>query len=324
MARRGIGVTLIETSPGLVERIRLHQVAAGEEVPLIPYSRIFRGLPVEVIRARVTSIDRAGKVVATTAGDVVYDRLIYALGSRIEPGLPNALTVERPATVVQRLQKAHSVLVIGGGLTGIETASEIVERFPRLDVTMADRGRIGASLSDGARNHLHEWLTTRNVTLLENTEVSEASADVVLWCGSFTTSPIAGDAGLAVNGRGQILVDENLRSSDPSIFAIGDAAAFRDLRMACATALPMAGYVADYLSGTTQRPFRFAYALICISLGRNDGIVQFVNADDSPRETFLSGRPAAWVKELICRYVVASIRLERIGVPFQWLKKQAA
>ena len=333
LARQGVPVTLIDAGPGLVERIRLHQVAAGDHVPIIPYARIFRHLPVALIRARVTSIDRAHQFVTTTSGDVRYDTLIYALGSTSESKLPDALTVSSP-TLNARLHHARSVLVVGGGLTGIETASEIIERFPDIKVTIADRERIGANLSDGARKHLFDWFTNRDVVLRENEEVllplageggpAERERDLVIWCGSFSLSRIALEAGLMVNERGQILVDENLRSSDPAIFAIGDAAAFGNLRMACATALPMAAYVADYVAGTTTRPFRFAYAFVCISLGRNDGLVQFVNADDTPREKFLSGRPAAWVKEFICRYVVAAIRLERVGVAYRWPKKQAA
>ena len=131
-----------------------------------------------------------------------------------------------------------------------------------------------------------------------------------MWCTSFEVSAIAREAGLRVNERGQIVVDDFLRSSDPDIYAAGDAADCRGRRMSCALALPMGAYVADLLSGATEKPFRFGFVIQCISLGRNDGIIQFVHADDSPKERCLTGRPAAWIKELICRYTVMSMRME--------------
>ena len=82
----------------------------------------------------------------------------------------------------------------------------------------------------------------------------------------------------------------------------------------------MAAYVADVIAGQTTAPFRFAYTGECISLGRHDGIIQFKNPDDSSRDGFLKGRPAAWVKELVCRYVSTSLRLERLGFHYRWLK----
>lgn len=217
--------------------------------------------------------------------------------------------------------------MVGGGLTGIESTAEIAERFPDVDVSLFDAGVIGRDLSAGAHRHLREWMGAHNVTLRDNTRVADESAvaaDLVIWCASFVASPIAREAGLQVNERGQIIVDENLRSSDPAIFAAGDAAAFRDVRMGCVSAMPMAAYAADFMTGATREPFRFAFGIRCISLGRRDGIIQFVCADDSPRDAFLGGRPAAWVKELICRYVMMSIRLEKMGVPYSWPKPAMA
>lgn len=315
LARRGVPVILIDARDAMVERIRLHQVAAGDDIPPIPYARLFRNLPVSFIRARVTSIDRERKLVN---GTVPYDKLVYALGSA--------------GYVPADVRNARSVAVIGGGLTGIETASEIAERHPHIKVTLYDAGTIGRRLSAKAREHLHQWFAAHDVTLVENERVLNAGrasarptlADVVVWCTSFELSPIAGESGLHVNARGQIVVDDHLRSSDPDLYAVGDAADFRGRRMSCAIALPMGAYVADALAGVTNDPFRFGFAIQCISLGRNDGIIQFVHPDDSPKELCLTGRTAAWVKELICRFTVISMRLETRGIHYRWPKMEAA
>jgi NADH dehydrogenase len=326
LASRDAAVTLIDAAPGLAERIRMHQAAAGEEVPLVPYERLFRSLPVEVIRARVQSIDRGRRVVVTSRGEIEYDDLVYALGSRsFAP--EGAVSVEQPRVIHERMRTAKTVAVVGGGLTGIETASELAERYPGVQVTLIDRGALGARLSGRAASYLRAWMSAHGVVVREHTSVSdprELNDDLVIWCGAFTVSPIGREAGLAVNERGQILVDQHLGSSDLHIYAIGDAAIFRDVRMGCATALPMGAYIADLLSGVTTEPFSYAFAIQCISLGRNDGIIQFVHPDDTPRERVLLGRPAAWVKELVCRYTVLSLRLETRGLHYWWPKEKLA
>lgn len=320
LARRGVPVTLVDAGEGLVERIRLHQIAAGDDIAITPYERLFRGLAIEVIRASVLGIDRQRQVVETSGGELRYDRLLYTLGST--SGSLRGTAAAR--TIRERLKTAKTVAVVGAGLTGIETAAEIAERFPGVAITLFDAGPIGRDLSEGAARHLRDWMTSHNVALRDNVTVGNVDAGVVLWCHSFDVSPVARQAGLEVNARGQVIVDDHLRSSDPAIFAAGDAAMVPNIRMGCVSAMPMAAYVADFLSGATAEPFRFAFAMRCISLGRRDGIIQFVHGDDSPRDSFLGGRPAAWVKELICRYVTLSIRMERIGVHYSWMRPAVA
>jgi NADH dehydrogenase FAD-containing subunit len=318
IARRGVPVTLVDMRDALVERIRLHQVAAGDDVPPVPYSQIFRNLPVSVVRAYVTSIDRATKRVITSAGVMTYDKLVYALGSE---------SAENPLRIRQQLRTARSMTVVGGGLTGIETAAEIAERHPRVAVTLIDNGTVGAGLSSRARRHLHSFFDAHNVRVIENRRVErdeKLDADVVVWCTSFELSPIGWDAGLRVNERGQLIVDDHLRTSDPSIYAVGDAAFVPGRRMSCALSLPMGSYVADVLTGRTRDAFEFGFVIQCISLGRNDGIVQFVTPDDEPRETAIVGRPAAWVKELICRFTVMSLKMETRGVHYRWPQPEEA
>jgi NADH dehydrogenase len=319
IARRGVPVTLVDGREGMIERIRLHEVVAGEDIPPVSYKHLFRNLPVNVVRAWVTGIDRVAKRVLTTDGPIAYDKLVYALGSDAPMG--------DPLEIRDRLKTAKTMTIVGGGLTGIELASEVAERHPSVAVTLIDAGRVGHGLSTRALRHLHGWFAQHGVTVVENHRVAAdaaLAADVVAWTTSFRMSPIARDAGLRVNQQGQILVDEHLRSSDPSIYAVGDAAFVPKRRMSCALALPMGAYVADLLTGATRDPFRMGFAIQCISLGRNDGIIQFVHADDTPRDKALTGRPAAWVKELICRFTVTTLRMETRGLHYHWPQPEEA
>lgn len=139
--------------------------------------------------------------------------------------------------------------------------------------------------------------------------------DVCVWAGAFGVSPLARDSGLSVDAVGRIVVDETLRSvSHPHIFAAGDAAS-AGVRMACATAVPMGGDAANNLladlNGDSLKPFRFAFAGRCISLGRGDAIMQLVKGDDTPIERIITGRMGAMIKESICKYTLAGIKMEK-------------
>jgi NADH dehydrogenase FAD-containing subunit len=97
--------------------------------------------------------------------------------------------------------------------------------------------------------------------------------------------------------------------SHPEVYAVGDAAIAegaggKPLRMSCASGIPMAWQAADAISarltGRKVPEKTIGYTLQCISLGRRNGIVQFVTPDDQAKPSALTGRMAARVKEFIC------------------------
>ncbi len=343
-------ITLINATDTFVERIRLHQLAAGEPQPHRSIPAMLGGRGIEFVQGRVIHLDADRReVVVQSAAEtrsLSYDALVYALGSFVDaeavPGARDyALTlgsVEK-AQQMQAQLKANPgarVVLVGGGLTGIELATELADQYPDLSLTLLTRDRLGPNLSEKGRAYLLKGMARRRIDLREGVSVERFTADGViasdgtrfpaeisLWAGAFGVPPLAREAGLAVNRAGQILIDDTLRSlSHPEIFAVGDAAA-SGLRMACATALPLGAQAADnlaaLLNGDPLQPFRFGYLIRCISLGRHDGLVQRVNADDSPREQIVTGRAAAWIKEAICRSTVLGLQLERrIPGSYQW------
>ena len=336
-----VEIVLINNDEYFVERIRLHQRLAGEPQQPLPFAKLLAGTSVQLLLGRCTAIDTADHTltVQVDAGTqiVTYDQLVYALGSTVErsriPGvaehalsLASAATTQQGQAVLAKLAVAGGkLLIVGGGLTGIEAATELAARYPQLQVTLVTSGKLGATLSSAGQHHLQRVFSRLGITIIEETTVEQLTArtahcrdgrniafDQCLWAGAFTVAPLAREAGLPVDEAGRILVDETLRViGQPAIYAVGDAAA-TGLRMACATAMPIGGYVADQLvAQLTGRPlpgpFRFGYGGQCISLGRKDGLVQFVHSDDRPRELIISGWLAAWLKEQICRYTVQSL-----------------
>jgi NADH dehydrogenase FAD-containing subunit len=346
---RGTGcrIRLVDRGDGLVERIRLHEVAAGRPLRAHTYAQLLRGTGVEHVRGDVVAIGRGeSQVVLSSRERLPFDRIIYALGSDTHrppvAGIERAFSIGSAsgalatADAVRALARRGAaggarprVAIVGGGLTGIEAATAIAEAYPSLHLTLFDAAGVGADLAPRGRRHLHAVLAARGIETREQTSVMSVDAidaDLVIWCASVAPSPLAAGTGLAVDRCGRVLVDDHLRSSDPRIVAIGDSAAVSfgatKLTMSCATAQPMGAYageeVAADVRGRAHAPFDFGYAITCIALGRRDGLVQFRNADNTARDAVLTGRSAAVVKELICRYTIASLRFERAGVPYRW------
>lgn len=348
-------VTLINGLDHFVERIRLHQLAADQEMKERPFAQLLEKTGIRFIQGWVQELDLPGSRVLyqDRAGQksLPFDYLVYALGSSVDtvsvPGIKeHALTLgsEHSARQLQHVlpvvaRHQGRLLVVGGGLTGIEAASEIAETYPGLGMTLITEDPLGSDLSPAARDYLQQTFAGLGVELIERRRISRLESftaydqdgqaypfDVCLWAGSFRVPSLARECGLPVDGNGRIAVQPTLQVQGlPPIYAVGDAAAV-PLRMACATAMPMAAYAADHLVARLKgqdstEPFRFAYALQCISLGRNKALIQTVNGDDSPKDRIFTGRLGALIKENVCRYAYWSILLEK-GLPgsYWWPK----
>jgi NADH dehydrogenase FAD-containing subunit len=355
----GAEVTLVNAGGRFVERVRLHQLAAGQPLRDLPLAGLLRGTGVRLVVDRVTGIDAATRTVRLGGRELGYDRLVYAAGSQADlDSVPGAARYAYPLASYPEASRlrAHladsgdggTVAVVGGGLTGIEAAAELAETLPRLKVRLVTGGVLGEALSLRGRRYLWRTFERLGVDVRECARVAEVRADglllagggdsapgdsprgdrvpgtgagsdhvaaaTVVWTAGFRVSDLARRAGLAVDGAGRMIVDQTLRSvSHPEVSGVGDAAAIRradglELRMACATGLPSAQQavraMAAELAGREPRPLRYRYLNQCISLGRRDGLVQFVHADDTPREAVLTGRLAALYKEAIVRGTV--------------------
>ncbi|MCB0062586.1 MAG: FAD-dependent oxidoreductase [Caldilineaceae bacterium] len=344
-----VTVTLVNGHDHFVERIRHHQLATGQTRPPFPFSRLLAGSGVRFRQGWCTEIRPATKalVLQTPTGSetLAYDYLIYALGSTVDKNEMAGIEVAADTPIytlgdeadVQKLAaqlpalatNRGRLLIVGGGLTGMEAAAEVAEQYPQLQVTLVTNGKLGATLSPAGAAHLHRVFARLGINVVEDMMIKRLTRqaahshdgrtlpfDGSLWAGSFVVSQVAAAAGLLVDTKGRVWVDESLRVVDnPTIYVAGDAAA-TGLRMACATAMPMGAYVADHLAAQLlgepcPAPFRFSYLLQCISLGRHNGLVQLVHEDDRPKSRILTGWLAARIKELICRFTVWSLLWEK-------------
>ncbi|WP_431036058.1 NAD(P)/FAD-dependent oxidoreductase [Streptomyces sp. P6-2-1] len=319
---KGAEVTVVNPRPEFVERVRLHQRVAGSAEAARPLRSMLR----DGIGIRVGEVEKASEgTLLLAGGDTLrYDHLFLAVGSSVRP-LPGTVPVGtwegagRARAALAALPAGAQVTVVGGGATGVETATEVAERRRDLRVRLVGE-RLADSLSGRARDRALAALNRLRVDLVEDVVTGAGAAngeirlrsggslptDLALWAVVSGVPSLAADSGLEVDAAGRVVVDPYLRSvTDGRIFAVGDCAAVPGTRFGCQTAGPQAAHAVDVLArllaDREPEPYPLRYVGRCVSLGRRDAVMQFTRRDDSLRDAHLGGRTGARVKEFIVR-----------------------
>ncbi|WP_267245026.1 nitrite reductase large subunit NirB [Streptomyces sp. PR69] len=210
------------------------------------------------------TVDRAARTVTSRSGrTIVYDTLVLATGSYpFVPPVPGKdaegcfvyRTIEDLLAIEEYAKTARTGVVVGGGLLGLEAAgalkglglaTHIVEFAPRLMPVQVDDGG-GAALLRTIENMgltVHTGAGAQEVTTADGaphgavtgmklSTGAELTADLVVFsAGVRPRDQLARDTGLEVGERGGIVVDEQCRTSDPAVFAIGECALAADGRV---------------------------------------------------------------------------------------------
>ncbi|WP_067669013.1 NAD(P)/FAD-dependent oxidoreductase [Nocardia miyunensis] len=332
--RAKVRITLVNPSDRFVERLRMHQIAAGQQLANRRITELLDGTGARFHRAAATGIDPAARQVTLSDGATLhYDTLVYALGSATDtervPGVADhAWTLNDPVRahhfserLTELAMAGGTVTVVGGGLTGVEAATEIAESHPDLPVTLVAAAEPGSMMGPGARAHLDRAFERLGIVRRIGVQVDKVlpqairlstgeliASDLTLWTAGVRVPPLAADAGIATDATGSVITDATLRSvSHPDVYAIGDAASvvqpFGRLHGTCQSGMPTAAYVADAIArrlrGREVPPFRFGYVHQPVSLGRRDAVIQFTNADDTPKRWYLTGRVAVRYKDIV-------------------------
>jgi NADPH-dependent 2,4-dienoyl-CoA reductase/sulfur reductase-like enzyme/rhodanese-related sulfurtransferase len=257
--------------------------------------------------AEVASIDRRSSTI--TVRDVRsgasrlerYDALVLSPGAvPIVPPLPG---VRLPGVFAIRNipdsrrirswideRQARTAVVVGGGFIGLEMVENLIHRnltvtvleklpqlMPSMDPEMA--APIAEHLAEqGAVLHLGDGLgrieenAGGSLTVVSERGVRLPADLVILAIGVRPETALARDAGLAIGSRGGIVVDAEMRTSDPAIWAVGDVVEVPDLVLGQETVLPLAGpanregrVAADSIAGRVPR-FRGVQATAVVSV----------------------------------------------------------
>lgn len=231
---------------------------------------------VALLRRRIISVDRIAHTVTDEAGKTwPYGKLVLATGSRPHiPAIPNTdhrdVFTFRNLDDVERLlahwARCRAALVIGGGLLGLEAARGLHRRGIRTCVVEHERWLMFRQVDEAGGATLRDQIIRSGVDVLTGVGVREILADdrvrgarltdgrtvycdtIVICAGIRPNVEIAMAAGVVV-GHG-IRVDDNMQTSDPDIYAVGECAEHRDrIYGLVAPGLEQAGVAAHHLVG---------------------------------------------------------------------------
>lgn len=351
LARRSdTKVTLIEQNPYHLVQIWLHEVAAGTippEAATIPLD-VAAGPNVDAVQARIEHMDLHAHQIDTTAGSFPFDKLVVSLGGATEfygigglqerafelKSLDQAVRIrEHLTTLFQRAREADeatrrrllSVVVGGGGLTGVELTGELADELPELArqhgldpgavrlVLVEGQPRILPDLRKPVARYATRVLRDKGVEILNSVRITALDKEAVhlqhgapieaatlIWTGGVRANPTSAQLEIPTNRRGMAVVDPFLRVPDfPDVYVIGDAAWVPDPRTArpvapsAQLAVQEAKHVHHNISAMLddRQPGPYVPQPLgqLISLGRDVGV-----ATIGPLNIY--GRPARWMK----------------------------
>ena len=193
-----------------------------------------------------------------------YDNLILSMGAEpIRPNIDgadgsNVFTLRNiPDTLKIKnyidTAKPRSAVVIGGGYIGVEMAENLVEAGLKVAIVeLADH--LIAPLDFDMAADVHRYIKSKGVYLHLNNGVKaingnnvilqngEITADmIILSVGVRPETAIAKDAGIELNGRGSIVVNNKMQTNIPDIYAVGDAVEVEDFLTKKPAFIPLAG-----------------------------------------------------------------------------------
>ncbi|WP_340022999.1 NAD(P)/FAD-dependent oxidoreductase [Paenibacillus sp. FSL K6-1096] len=350
MSKAEAKVTVVNQFPTHQIITELHRLAAGsasEQAVAMPLAKLFAGKDIDLKIAKVNSFSVENKQVILSDGVMLtYDALVVGLGSTTAyfgiPGLEQYSMVLKSAADALKIH-AHiedrirayaksgnaadaTILIGGGGLTGVELVGEIADILPKLtkqygvnpaeiQLLLVEAGpKILPVLPDPLIERATASLEKRGVQFLTGLPVTKVEGNTVdlkdgrqivantfVWTGGVQGNPLVGESGLEVN-RGRATVNEFLQStSHKDVFVAGDSAVVfaPDGRPYPPTAQiawqmgELIGYnLFAHLTNAAPATFSPVNSGTLASLGRKDGVA-IIGGNNTP----LKGLPATLMKE---------------------------
>jgi NADH:ubiquinone reductase (H+-translocating) len=344
-------ITVVNKYPTHQIITELHRLAGGtiaEQAISIPLEKLFKGKDIDLKISEVESFSVDNKLVKLADGSTLtYDALVVGLGSQTAyfgiPGLEeNSMVLKSVADAnniynhfkdrireyAQTKNEADATILIGGGgLTGVELVGEIVDNMPKvakgygvdpkeLKIMLVEAGPkilpvLPDQLIERATTSLEargvEFLTGLPVTNVKGNEIGlkdgrKIVANTFVWTGGVQGLPIVGESGLEVD-RNRATVNSFLQSnSHNDVFIVGDSAVVfppeggRPYAPTAQNAWQMGELVGynlfAYLQDKTFEEFAPINSGTLASLGRKDGVAT-IGANSIP----LQGLPATLMKE---------------------------
>lgn len=312
-------IALVAPEPTLVVRPRLYE--PKPETLTAPLLDVLKAIDVAYVQGSVEAVETSSRIVQITTAKgarrtLSYDRLVVATGSRLfRPHIPglaeHGFSVDSLDDAIALDKHLHgladrpaangrdTVVVAGGGFTGIEAATEMPTRLREIfgknakpRVIIVDRNKaIAPDMGEGPRPVIEEALRnlgveTRlgaGVASLDETGVTLSSGEhieteTVIWAAGIRAAPLTAQIPGERDNFGRLLVDRDLRVPGvPGVFATGDAAraacddAGNYALMSCQHATRMGAFAgnnaAAELLGVPTKPYHQKGYVTCLDLG---------------------------------------------------------
>jgi NADH dehydrogenase len=257
---RGHQVTVVDPSPHFEFLPNIHELVSGLKTPAdlqLSRAALLRRAGHTFVLDRAAELDLGARRVRTDAGaELVYDVLVVAVGGAGTTfGVPGAdqhahpfRTVEDCAAIGSRLRalargagpRRPRVVIVGGGLEGVEALGEILRAHrAAFEVALVEgRERLLPEVSVALDAEILRRCAGRPVRLLTGKRVARVepdrvqladgdslASDIVIWTGGLTPPRLLNEAGLSPSPSSWAPVLPTLQSTaDPRVFVVGDAA----------------------------------------------------------------------------------------------------
>ena len=338
---RGYAVTVIDRSASFEWLPNIHQLLSGAKRPKdlrLPIRRLVSRAGHRFVRAGVTHVDgRAGALTTADGRAIEFDACIIAVGGVNDTygvrgadrhampfkGVTDCAAIGHRLIALARQREERSVVIVGGGLEGVEALGEILRRFRSCGSLRVSVVESGPRLLAGAPPALDaavralaaplgvRFCTGSPVTAVTRTRVELRSgeilhSDLTIWTGGVTASPLLRESGLVGKAKSWAPVTPALQSKRfKSVFIVGDAATLPSpLPKQAYYAMQMGRCAADnarrWLAGRPMRAFRPDPKPMLVAFGDLDTfLVRGRSVIASPR--------LALLKEAVFQFTMAEI-----------------
>ncbi|MBR06347.1 MAG: nitrite reductase (NAD(P)H) [Rickettsiales bacterium] len=232
----------------------------------------------------ITNIDRSHKTITTHTGESEsYDHLVLATGSSAmvppikgvdKKGVFVYRTIEDLDQIISYAKNAKSGAVLGGGLLGLEAAKALMDLNLETKVIEFAPKLMPRQLDDAGSNMLKSKIESLGIEILLNKNTKEIHGNgkldqleftdgtsletdmLVISCGIVSRDELAKTCDLETGNRGGFIVNEQMQTNDPDIYAIGEAANYNGMVYGLvAPGYDMAETVVDQLIGEKTKKF---------------------------------------------------------------------
>jgi NADH:ubiquinone reductase (H+-translocating) len=245
-----IEITLIDRVPYHCLKTEYYALAAGTisdhhiRVTFPEHPRL------NIKYAEVTSVDLNSKEVLLKDQETIkYDDLVIGLGCNDKyhnvPGAEefthSIQSIDSSRTTYQMLNNLGPgavVAIVGGGLSGVELASELNESRPDLQVKLFDRGsRILSMFPERLSNYVENWFHERGVEIINHANITKVEenqlynqdeaipVDVIVWTAGIQPSKVVRDLEVEKDASGRVvLTPQHNIPGDEHVYVVGDCA----------------------------------------------------------------------------------------------------